>query len=636
MLFGLFNVRKAVEAGAALADQFVLAQSPSAPAVPRQNGTSGKDAKQIQALLHQIDREIRPLQLGLYGRTRLAHSFKWRLLEKGVRPESADQLTQMLVLRLSTDEAPAAPLDGPATFPARRASPRKIEGLLRQADGYFSRGAYPEAANALTEAIELNPRNAEARNSLGATLCRLGRYAEAEEQFRRATNLKPNSPDAHSNLGTVLLLRGQLTAAETPLRRALKLSPKKIAAQISLGRTLFVLGRVEEAKDAYGKALKAAPANTYALEGLGHIAAAEGHFSEAEGLFKQALALEPKLPGAWAALAGLRHMTPADKAWVATAEEIAESGLPAHEEATLRFAIGKYYDNVADFARAFRSYKRANELHKMAAHPYDRTQLTQFVDDMTRLYTHQSLAGEQAGSSSSVRPVLVVGMMRSGTSLIEQIIASHPAAAGAGELPFWNDALRKRRPDVQRELLSEQARRQLSEDYLRILARHSSDALRVVDKSTFNSNHLGIIHSVFPKARMIYVLRDPIDACLSSYFQWFSTALNFTMDLSDLAHYYREHHRLVTHWRAVLPTETLLVVPYSEMVSDQEKWSRKIIDFIGLEWDPRCLEFEKTDRTVLTASQWQVRQKIYKSSVGRWRNYEKFIGPLLSLKDLQA
>jgi hypothetical protein len=156
----------------------------------------------------------------------------------------------------------------------------------------------------------------------------------------------------------------------------------------------------------------------------------------------------------------------------------------------------------------------------------------------------------------------------------------------------------------------------------------------VVDKSNFNSDGLGLIHLILPNARIVYVRRDPVDTCLSCYFAQFANTLSFTADLGDLAHYYREHHRLMAHWRAVLPAGTLLDVPYAELVADQETWSRKIIEFLGLPWDPRCLEFHRTERPVVTASNWQVRQRIYSSSVGRWKNYEEFIGPLLELRQL--
>jgi tetratricopeptide (TPR) repeat protein len=359
----------------------------------------------------------------------------------------------------------------------------------------------------------------------------------------------------------------------------------------------------------------------------------EGRFDDAAVFFKRAIDISPQMPSAWAAQASLRKMTPADTEWLKGAEAIAASDISPLEEADIRFAVGKYFDDVDDFDKAFRSYKRGNELLKAVASPYDRGERTAFVDDLVRSYTRDVVSRTDEGASTSSKPVFVVGMKRSGTSLAEQIISSHPSAKGAGELEFWGEAAREHATALRQASLSEPLRRTLAENYLRELARDAADTPRVVDKAPTNADRLGMIHSVFPNARIIYMQRDPIDTCLSSYFQQFSTALNFTMDLSDLAHYYREHQRLQQHWRAVLPAGSILDVPYEELVADQKTWTRKMLDFLGLEWDDRCLDFHKTKRSVVTASFWQVRQRIYSNSVGRWRNYEQFIGPLLSLQD---
>jgi len=176
----------------------------------------------------------------------------------------------------------------------------------------------------------------------------------------------------------------------------------------------------------------------------------------------------------------------------------------------------------------------------------------------------------------------------------------------------------------------------LAAAYSHALSARNPNAPRVVDKTPFNSDYLGVIHTVFPRARMLYARRSPIDTCLSCYFQQFSADLDFTMDLSDLAHYYREHERLMTHWRSVLPAGTLLEVGYEELTADPEPATRKMLDFLGLEWDERCLNFHRAERTVMTASFWQVRQEMYRRSGGRWRNYEAFIGPLLRLGDADS
>jgi hypothetical protein len=174
----------------------------------------------------------------------------------------------------------------------------------------------------------------------------------------------------------------------------------------------------------------------------------------------------------------------------------------------------------------------------------------------------------------------------------------------------------------------------LANEYLKTLQRCSADALRVTDKANINADFLGLIHSVFPQARILHVRRDPIDTCLSCYFNQFAAGQPFTLDLGDLAHYYREHQRLMTHWHSVLPAGVMMDVPYAELVENQEKWTRKILEFIGLEWDERCLEYHTAARPVMTASFWQVRQRLFTDSMQRWRRYEKFIGPLRDLRDL--
>jgi tetratricopeptide (TPR) repeat protein len=501
-----------------------------------------------------------------------------------------------------------------------------------QGNRSIARGAYAEAIGFYEELIGIVPRHAVAYNNLGAALCKLGRFKEAEAYFSQAIKIEPDFPDAHGNMGNSLLVKGQYAGAEQFLRRAIKLNPRYVDARINLGLTLTSLNRLREAGSQFEKALKYQPRNADALSGLAHIAMTEGGFDQAGAMLSRALETNPRMPRALALQAGLRKMTPADSAWLKSAEEVAASEIAPLEESELCFAIAKYYDDVQDFKRAFQNYKRANELLKPIAEPCDREAYKGFIDAMIRIYTREEVARVNGGASNSTKPVFVVGMPRSGTSLTEQIISSHLSAKGAGEMEFWADAINKREALIKERPLDESTRKELAEAYLRILDAKSGDALRIVDKAPVNSDYLGIIHSVFPNARIIYMQRDPIDTCLSCYFQKFALSLNFKLDLQDLANYYREHERLMTHWRNVLPPGKMLDVPYEELVADQEGWTRKILDVLDLEWDERCLEFQDTGRAVATGSFWQVRQKIYKSSVQRWRNYEKFIGPLLELK----
>jgi tetratricopeptide (TPR) repeat protein len=641
MLLNWLDARDATRVGAALADDFVMQKATGFRAAPQDSrDASGVSPGQLQKLLNKflqrVDREARVLELNLFKRAKLANSFKWRLLEKGVEAPIVNELTRALVLRLSAKQARTALLATPAGASTRRPALGTVQAVLQKGNEDIARGAYTEAIESYRDVLNLDARNAIARNNLGAALCKLGHYRQAEDQFRRATLISPGYADAQCNLGTVLRWEGRTVESEMPLRRALKLKPTHVDAHVNLSATLLLLGRLPEAKRLLEKVLKMEPRNVAALVGLGQIAGPEGRLGDAETLFKRALEVDPKAYDACAGLVWLRRMTPADGAWLKHAEEIAGGGLAPLEEATIRYAIGKYCDDVGDYWRAFRSFQRANNLQKMSAEPYDRDAATRLVDDMKRVYTRETLSRAHNGAADSERPVFVVGMPRSGTSLVEQIIASHRAVSGAGELGFWSDAMRRHETTLRHEVPGEPLTRKLAAAYLRVLAGHSSDALRVVDKTPFNSEYLGVIHSVFPRARVIYLRRDPIDSCLSCYFRQFPQDINFAMDLSDLAHYYGEHRRLVEHWRSVLPSETFLDVPYAALVADQETWTRKIVDFLGVEWDERCLDFHKTDRTVLTASYWQVRQKLYHSSIGRWRNYKDYVGPLLGLTDADS
>lgn len=621
MILAWLDGREAAEIGAALADEFAPLADAAGTQGPPLRGASGS----IEELLRRADAEVRPLQLNFYKKAKFANSFKWRLIENGVARETANEVTQSLVVHLSRGEIPALNRNS-ADAPTNRPDRAKAHHLFNRGNKFFEQRAHAEAAALYEEAVELDASHAEALNNLGSALSHLGRYEEAEQCFRQAIAVKPNFSDPHCNLGILLRQKSRLSDSEAFLRRALKLRPTDVDARINLGLTLVFLGRLRDARACFEKVLKTTPRSVLALFGMGQIAAAEGRFEDAEATYRRIVELNPKMTNAWAALPLTRTMTEADAEWLKGAQEIAASKIHPLEEANLRFAMGKYCDDVHDFAQAFQNFKRGNELMKTAAEDYDRKQRSQLVDELIRVYSRESISNIGAAGSSSAKPVFVVGMPRSGTSLAEQIIASHPSAYGAGELSFWDSPTL-----IGAGILSETARPKVAEQYLRILQSLSANASRVVNKAPTNSDFLGIIYSVFPNARVIYMRRDPIDICLSCYFQQFLTGMNFAFDLTDLVHYYREHRRIMAHWRAVLPAGFIFDLPYEELVVDQETWSRKMLDFIGLEWNARVLEFHTTRRPVTTASVRQVRQKIYKGSVARWHNYEKFIGPLRSL-----
>lgn len=536
--------------------------------------------------------------------------------------ERYDIVNQRFALRtypMVPPSIPAAPM------------PSDAQTHLELADKLSELGRYAEAVTRYRQALRCKPDFAEAHNNLGNALLQLGQVAEAASSYRAALATFPDSPEALNNLGGALHGLGRLDEAAASYRRALEIKPNFAKAHINLGNVFRSQGRASDAEASCHNALTLDPDSAPTLVLLAELRADKGQFGEACALLERAVAIEPRNPQAWAGMARWRTMTHADTAWLAQAQQIADSGLPPHTEVLLRYAIGKYFADVKAFGAAFTNYQRANELEKFYKPKHDRGLLTQTVDLLIRSYDRQWLSRARNEALGSERPVFIVGMPRSGTTLAEQILASHPAVLGAGELPFWQMAVGARELSVFHTDASHDALHRLADDYLQLLQTLSPDALRVSDKMPGNFMFLGLIHAALPRARIIHMQRDPIDTCLSIYFQHFESSGAYTNDLEDLAHYYTEYSRLMSHWRAILPADTMLEVPYEELVEDQEAWSRKLLEFIGLPWDARCLDFHQTERAVLTASNWQVRQRISKGSVGRWRGYADYVGPLLSL-----
>lgn len=500
-------------------------------------------------------------------------------------------------------------------------------------------GRLDEAAASCRQAIALNPEYAGAWSNLGDALRDLGQAEEAAACCRRALEISEAFAGAHNSLGNALLDLGRLDDAAASYRRALQIDPDFAGAHVNLGIVLRLHGRSAEAEAICRKALEfSARAGAAASVLMAELHADSGRFEEAEKLFKRAVELDPNSPEGWAGMAHLRKMTPGDASWLSQAQRIAARALPPRQEVYLRYAIGKYFDDVRDFDQAFASYQLANELTKRFGARYDRRQMTRAVDFNLRSYGPTWAARRRTPAISSARPVFIVGMPRSGTTLAEQILASHPAVFGAGELPFWNNASAAHQSSApDNEALdnekSESLVHKLAADYLALLAGLSADALRVVDKMPANFMSLGLIHAALPDARIIHLRRHPIDTCLSIYFQHFKSSHAYANDLEDLAHYYLEYQRLMQHWRTTLPAGTILEVPYEGLVDEQEHWTREMLAFAGLPWDARCLDFHETNRNVMTASKWQVRQKISAASVGRWRNYERFLTPLHRLAE---
>jgi tetratricopeptide (TPR) repeat protein len=492
-------------------------------------------------------------------------------------------------------------------------------------------GRFQDALVSHRRAVELDPRHAGYRNDLGTALVDLGYASEAAAQFRSALELEPDFVQAKGNLGNALRYLGQFDGAEACYREVLAVHPNLVQAHQNLAVLLKMQNRLIDAKAHCQSALQIEPTSPAALALRARFYADEGRFIEAETLLVGIIARNPDSPEAWSGIPHLRQMRTDDAAWLDGALKSAQRSLPPSQEARLRFSIGKYFDDVQDYPKAFESYRRANELVKTCRPRHDMAALTRTVDFIIHSFGSAWASGSRGDGIRSTRPVFIVGMPRSGTTLAEQILAAHPAVCGANELGYWGAASAAYLVALSAGESVEGRTQDLATGYLRLLAGLSVEAQRVVDKMPVNFMSIGLIHAALPDAKFIHMHRNPIDTCLSIYFQDFDATYAFANDLQDLAHYYAEYVRIMAHWRSAISADRVLDVSYEELVDNPESGSRKMLEFIGLDWDPACLNFHQAHRTINTASNWQVRQKINKSSVERWRNYEPFIHPLMEL-----
>lgn len=487
-------------------------------------------------------------------------------------------------------------------------------------------GRFEAAACCFREALMSAPGDARLHGNLGHVLHCLGDHRAAIAHSRRAIDLDAQLPEAYLNLGNALLAINEMHSAEATYRAGLQIAPEHARLHIARAMAERALGRVDEAAASARRALALRPDAADAVALSGSLAVDAGRFEEAEAQLRKALTVSPDLPEALIGLTAVRRMTAADAPWRDAALRALSRGPPVAHAIGLHHALGKYSDDLGEVEAAFEHHRRGHELARRSRPPYDRAATTARVTRTLAAFDRRALEELRPAGLTSERPVFVFGMPRSGTTLAEQILASHSQIHGAGEVLYWQFAADDEyaAPPEQRAA----AVTALGRRYLELLAGLPAAAARVIDKLPSNFKNLGLIHAALPQARFIHLERHPLDTCLSIYFQGFTAAHAYATDLGDLGHYYREYRRLMAHWRRTLPAASLLEVRYEALVEEPETWSRRMLEHIGLPWEPRCLEFHRTERPVLTASNWQVRQPIGKSSIGRWRRYEPLLAPL--------
>jgi tetratricopeptide (TPR) repeat protein len=528
-----------------------------------------------------------------------------------------------------------------ARRPADALVPLREAALLSPADAAIQHdlglaclevGLAEEAIVALRRAIASNPRYADAYFRLGIALEGQGDYRAAVAAYERATALQPTLTEAWFRAGALLYTMGHREAAIGCFRRAAAAAPKTGFGRLGAARALLTEDRDAEAEQALRQLLAHDPANALGQDLLGNLLAESGRFTEARECFVRAVALAPLMAGSYYDLVRCRPVTTQDADLIESMQAaLATPGLDAAHRMRVQLALGKAADDLGDYGRAMQHFDAADALREGSV-AFDSAAFDREVERLIERCGPALIARAPELGSSDATPVLIVGMPRSGTTLVEQIVSSHPEVSGAGELNFWNEhgaAWHRGSQTADTAPLLREAAVQ----YLRVLRSIGPRAARVTDKMPFNFLWAGLVHLALPRATIIHCRRAAIDTALSIHQTLFHPSLAFPTGGARLVAYLRSYRLLTDHWRRVLPVERFIEVEYEELTRQPESSIRRIIAACGLAWDDACLRPELNPRPVKTPSKWQARQPIYRHSVERWRRYEPWLGPLRSLLD---
>jgi tetratricopeptide (TPR) repeat protein len=493
-------------------------------------------------------------------------------------------------------------------------------------------GLIPDAIAALQRAVACNPRYADAYFRLGIALEKLGDIRGAILAYDRTTQLLPSLTEAWFRAGALVYILGHSDEAIGCFRHAAATGGKTNFGRLGKARALLIEDRDQEAEQVLRETLVADPRNAMAYELLGTTLTEFGRFDEARACFERAIAIAPLLAGSYYDLVRCRPVTPADGLVQGVQAALATPGLEAGQRLRLHLAIGKAAEDLGEYALAMHHFDAADEARRAAA-SFDSAAFSAEIDRLIARCTPEWIARVDELGRDDASPVLIVGMPRSGTTLVEQIVSNHPEVGAGGELTFWNQRgvawLHSDLPGNDAPFLAKS-----TTDYLRVLRAVAPKAARVTDKMPFNFLWAGLIHLAFPRATIIHCRRAAIDTALSIHQTFFHPSLAFPTGGAELVAYFRDYKRLMEHWRNVLPADRFIEVDYEELTSKPEPIIRRVIAACGLPWDNACLRPETNARSVKTPSKWQARQPIYQTSVARWRRYEPWLGALRALLDI--
>lgn len=487
-----------------------------------------------------------------------------------------------------------------------------------------------EAVEAFRQAASLSKSDSAPYTDLAVRLIHRGQPGDMEEAVgcsKKAISLSPNKADGYNNLAVALGLLQRRDEAVRAAQMAIQLSPQASQPWLNLARIHVLSGDVDSALKAYEKGAELAPDVDLFYSSVANTLTMVGKFDDAMAFFKLVYERNPKDLGALGRFIRYHKFHGVQDQLLVKARASVDAS--KDEDAgvvVLCFTLGMILDKMGQYAQAFDYYARGNRIRAQDLQ-FDRESNSRHIDSIIQKYGASTIVSLRVFGNPSEAPIIIVGMPRSGTTLTEQIIAAHPMVAGGGERDFWYKA------DSLETALDKNLLASIGKACLNDMASipNADKALKMTDKLPDNFMRVGLIHTVFPNARIIHVRRHPVDNCLSIFFQNFGAHHPYAYGLEDLAHYRRGYERLMHHWREVMPANRYFEFNYEDLVADQEGMSRKLIEFCGLPWDDTCLNYHQNEQTIRTASLWQVRQKIYTTSVERWRYYEPYIKPLMAL-----
>lgn len=514
--------------------------------------------------------------------------------------------------------------------------PDYLDALCNIGNAYMEKGQVDLAIESYQKALKIKPDHADAHCSMGAILKKQGKNDESQRAYSKAIRIDSTHVNALVGLSHVLLEKGLIQKALGPAGAAMRLAPKSVKVLNLMGRCHLDLLDPERAEIAFKRALEIKPNDCPILLSLGNLAVQNGEKDAARDYFNRAIAEKPFEFGGHLALINLSKVKEGDPA-MAVIERAAQKTdkLNPSQLISLHYALGKGYEDLKRYEEAWENYAAGAAL-KRADIAYEITDFETLVDNIIKVMTADWIEKVRASAISDDAPIFVLGMPRSGTTLTETILASHPDVFGAGELANLHTLLvvgsgsRQKQFPLHIAGFEPAQFKAMAEAYVTAVRKFAPEKPHITDKMPDNFLFLGLIHAMLPNARIIHTVRNPVDTCLSNFTRLFARATQpQSYEQNEIARYHNAYRRLMAHWRAVLPKDAFLDFEYEGLIADFEPQARRLIDWAGLTWDDACLDFHQTKRNVRTASVTQVRQPIYATSVKKWENYRDHLQPML-------